>query len=240
MKRLAVWGHLGRLLLAGGLSAPQDAALRGDQQEAVSAVQRLRWGLHQTDLDAPPTCRRPTPTLKRADGSEPGLWIVPDLWRGSASGRGRGGRTPLCLKKTRRLLMGRDVNPVRRSSYTLRRRTRWWGGWMTEKEGSRTAGPTSLFLAPVLSSCVHAVPHVVLHDVLSGCQSPQGVSGALSPTGRANRSPVFCHSWAESANERTRSKNRRKSPENQVKKTAGKRSSLIHYLLKLYQKLNLD
>lgn len=50
---------------------------------------------------------------------------------------------------------------------------------------------TLLRLGPFLS--VASLPHIVLCDVLPGCQSPQRVSGALSPTGRAHRPPVLCY-----------------------------------------------
>lgn len=211
--------YLGRLLLVGELSAPQDAALRGDQQEAVSAVQRPRRGLDQTNLDAPPTCRRPTPTLKRTPtGQKPGVqsFLTFDVnQHQGAEGRAGLGCVHIwrhgAFRWDRMWIRWRRVLALCEGEHEVRRLN-------DRQETSRTAGPTSLFLAPLLSSCVDPVPHVVLQDVLSGCQSPQGVSGALSPTGRANRSPVLCHSWAESANEHMGSKNKMKRSENKVKK----------------------
>lgn len=48
---------------------------------------------------------------------------------------------------------------------------------------------TLLRLRPLLGGGAH----VVLGDVFSGGQSPQGVSGALGPAGRAHRPPVLRH-----------------------------------------------
>lgn len=43
-----------------------------------------------------------------------------------------------------------------------------------------------------LDSLLEGAAHVVLGDVISGSQSPQRVSGALSPAGRTHRAPVLC------------------------------------------------
>lgn len=48
--------YLASLLPIGKLARPQDAMLRGHQQEAVSAVERARRGLHHAHLHMPPTC----------------------------------------------------------------------------------------------------------------------------------------------------------------------------------------
>lgn len=52
---------------------------------------------------------------------------------------------------------------------------------------------TLLCLDPLLRSGVDSLSHVVLRDVLPGSQSPERVSGALSPTGRTHRPPVLCY-----------------------------------------------
>lgn len=52
--------HLGSLLVIGELSRPQEAALWGEQQEAVATVERPRRRLHQARLDALPACRHST------------------------------------------------------------------------------------------------------------------------------------------------------------------------------------
>lgn len=44
-----------------------------------------------------------------------------------------------------------------------------------------------------LGSLLGGGAHVVLSDVISGSQSPQRVSGALSPTRRTHRAPVLRH-----------------------------------------------
>lgn len=51
---------------------------------------------------------------------------------------------------------------------------------------------TLLRLGALLSGrVVDRLSHVVLHDVLPGGESPQRVSGALSPTGRTDGPPVL-------------------------------------------------
>lgn len=52
---------------------------------------------------------------------------------------------------------------------------------------------TLLCLGALLSSCVDSLSHVVLPDVVPGSESPQRISGALSPTGRTHRPPVLCY-----------------------------------------------
>lgn len=62
--------YLGSLLLVGKLARPQDAMLRGDQQEAVSAVERARRGLHHAHLHMPPTCHHRHQSFSRTKKPE--------------------------------------------------------------------------------------------------------------------------------------------------------------------------
>lgn len=57
-----------------------------------------------------------------------------------------------------------------------------------EEDGNQL---TLLCLNPLLSGRVDSLPHVVLSDVVSGCQSPQRVSGALSAARRTHGPPVL-------------------------------------------------
>lgn len=101
--------HLGPLLLVGELSAPQDAVLGRDQQEAVSAVQRPRRRLHQAHLDMPPTCRhrnqRSTQEPEHKDGNKIDQ-IFYDLWCEWASGCCREDKTRWLLRRRWRFLSG--------------------------------------------------------------------------------------------------------------------------------------
>lgn len=62
----------------GELSDPDEAVVRGDEQEAVAAVQRGSSGLHQADLDMPSTWFH-TNTHRQVDYQWPLCSLPPGL-----------------------------------------------------------------------------------------------------------------------------------------------------------------